>query len=1021
MSRAGAQRNNNNDDARSSSREDATKQKKKKKKILFGRNESKEEETEHSSSRPHQQQQRPYHQEQQAAFHSSQYQQQAQQQQQQQGRYTTQQAMGGPRAKSVSAEFRENQIAAPNHRQQVRSSIKTERRFISPSHNRTSNNNSSSLVSSSEQDILAKQQGRRISSAGSAITTSTNSTRPGTNRKDALAAEPRRNSSMSRRSTTSSGVSFSDQDILAKQQGRLSGSGPPPSPGSVALAIREDKRREKSQQRQPTSNVVSRGSSVSRHSDNRDVLAKQQGLQGRISGTESTTRPGAVAVAIREDNTTAKRLGRTAADSASAVRRNSSLYSISTHDSSTQFGAVAMAIREDSEAANQEGRTADTFAAATRRASNHTLDKSVDVSWEESLYALEAELRTKHSSGSLPPGTRPPGDAGPFPLDIQRRRSTASSGRMSALTRTSDVWVDPIDETEATQMSDTSMYIPNSNFGNPNDLGTNNPRRNSNSATSSTTASGQGSRYGMSGNLTNDVGNHHTPSASIGSWPGITRGSIEGRSDFEENVSIDSYDTTFEDNMQRPHVPHERPIYPALETGTIIPADDLTVQAFVPVVESVVEPTAVVPIMSEQEETKLQFRKYGRYALCAATVFLVVVVSITVPIFSGRFKSTTKVLITPEPSTTPSAPPSLSPSLAPSSKGFMDVIDAVKDITPWDIFLDPSSPQFKAAEFMANLDPFGIRPVSDAYFLRRYALVTFYYATNGDNWRLCGRDAPCNGLKENWLSDTNECNWQGIFCEENNMLKLMLGIGVTSELGHSGTIPEEIGFLTTLSTIILAESKQVSGGGIGGTIPSSFSRLRDLETIQLSKNSLRSPIHDEWLANATLLSVLWLLDNEFDGTINTKIASLPSLSSLKLNSNMFTGTIPSEFGSATSLNSLDLGKNNLTGSVPANLYNVGTLEFLYLDGNRLTGSITPNVGNLTQLNTYELQNNGFTEKLLLHNNNFVGAMPDEICNALVTDNLILGHITVLTADCDEDQPFVENPVENHHKTLACGQ
>jgi len=345
----------------------------------------------------------------------------------------------------------------------------------------------------------------------------------------------------------------------------------------------------------------------------------------------------------------------------------------------------------------------------------------------------------------------------------------------------------------------------------------------------------------------------------------------------------------------------------------------------------------------------------------------------------------------------------------------MDVIDAVKDITPRDIFLDPSSPQFKAAEFMADLDPFGIRPVSDAYFLRRYALVTFYYATNGDNWTLCGRDAVlCTGSKYNWLSDTNECNWEGIFCEENNMLKLILGVGITSKLGLSGTIPEEIGFLTTLSAIILIESRQVSGGGIGGTIPSSFSRLRDLETIQLNSNSLRGTIHDEWLANATMLSVLILHDNEFDGTINTRIASLPSLLKLKLNLNMFTGTIPSEFGSVTSLNSLDLGKNNLTGSVPANLYNVGTLEFLYLDENRLTGSIPPNVGNLTQLNAYELQNNGFTgtipstlakaqtlKKVFLHNNNFVGVMPDEICNALVTDNMILGHITVLTANCDE--------------------
>jgi hypothetical protein len=783
-SRAGAQLNNSNEGARSSSREDDTKQKKKKKMsrhLLFGRHEAKEEETEQSSSRPQEQQQ--YHQEQQAAFQSSQYQQQQAQQQRQ--RYTTQQAMGGPRTESVSAEFRENPPPkAPNHHQQVRSSMNNERRFISPSHNVPSNNNSSSLVSSSDQDILAKQQGRRISSAGSA-----NSTRRGTNnREDVLAAERRRNSSVSRRSTNSSSMSSSDQDILAKQQGRYSGSGPPTSrrstnssimsssdqdilakqqgrpslsgttssPGAVAVAIREDKAREKRQQNQPTSNAVSRGSSVSRLSDNRDVLAKQQGLQGRwTSGTESTTRPGAVAVAIREDNTLAKRLGRTAADSAAAVHRNSRLYSTSTYGSSnTQPGAVALAIREDSAAAKQEGRTADASAAASRLASTYTLGTSVELSWEESLYALEAELRTNHSSGNISPRAFP-GDATPVPLDIERRRnSAASSGRMSVLTRTSDLWVDPIDEMEEVRMLDTSMYRPNI---------TNDLRRNSNGAASSISASGQSSRFDMSGNLTNDLGNH-------------TRGAIEGRSDLGENVSVDSYDTTFEDNTQRPPLSPARPIYPALEMGSIIPADDLTVQAYVPVVERFVEPTAVVPVMSEQEETKLEFRKYGRYALCAATFFLVVVVSITVPIFSGRFKSAPRIFVTPEPSTTPSVAPSLSPSLAPSSKGFMDVIDAVKDITPRDIFLDSSSPQFKAAEFMADLDPFGIRPVSDAYFLRRYALVTFYFATNGDNWIFCGRNTMCSGLDDSWLSGTDECNWMGVFCDGNDIYALRLGM-----------------------------------------------------------------------------------------------------------------------------------------------------------------------------------------------------------------------------------------------------
>jgi hypothetical protein len=48
---------------------------------------------------------------------------------------------------------------------------------------------------------------------------------------------------------------------------------------------------------------------------------------------------------------------------------------------------------------------------------------------------------------------------------------------------------------------------------------------------------------------------------------------------------------------------------------------------------------------------------------------------------------------------------------------------------------DPSSPQYKALDWMANIDSTDVQDrLSDGELVERFVLVLFYFATGGENW-----------------------------------------------------------------------------------------------------------------------------------------------------------------------------------------------------------------------------------------------------------------------------------------------
>lgn len=85
-----------------------------------------------------------------------------------------------------------------------------------------------------------------------------------------------------------------------------------------------------------------------------------------------------------------------------------------------------------------------------------------------------------------------------------------------------------------------------------------------------------------------------------------------------------------------------------------------------------------------------------------------------------------------------------------------------------DVFQDPTSPQYRAAEFLVNDDIFGTTLDEDALLVDRYVLSTFYYSMDGDDsWFSCyQKDGNCT-VGNPWLSpEVNHCQWSAVRCDE---------------------------------------------------------------------------------------------------------------------------------------------------------------------------------------------------------------------------------------------------------------
>ena len=177
---------------------------------------------------------------------------------------------------------------------------------------------------------------------------------------------------------------------------------------------------------------------------------------------------------------------------------------------------------------------------------------------------------------------------------------------------------------------------------------------------------------------------------------------------------------------------------------------------------------------SVDKEERVQSSRFMVVVFGILLIILLTTAAIVVPLYikpkyntlrTSAPTPTTESLPTEFPTQAPV--PSMETSPPPTTSDFATFVqNFASTVSKASVFNDPTSPQYKAAEFIANDSNYTSTIADDALMGDLYAIVVFYYSTGGDHWYDCSRESDnCPGIK--WLtSDVTHCDWNWVFCNE---------------------------------------------------------------------------------------------------------------------------------------------------------------------------------------------------------------------------------------------------------------
>ncbi|CAB9527458.1 Leucine Rich Repeat [Seminavis robusta] len=466
------------------------------------------------------------------------------------------------------------------------------------------------------------------------------------------------------------------------------------------------------------------------------------------------------------------------------------------------------------------------------------------------------------------------------------------------------------------------------------------------------------------------------------------------------------------------------------------------------------EPHLEIPQAKEFDTTASKQREQGirqfKIKIFAGVSLLILILVILVAILVPQTNATDYVTTAApreeevtkgDPTQAPTSFESLMLSLLPEQ-----TISAIHGVS--------ESPQSKAFDWILE-DNFHLPYLSDNRKLQRFALATLYFATDGDNW----------ATNTHWLNHSvHECEWHNVssFALKAEMSGYLPGYlsdffpshvpapttchsdGSYQQLwldnnGLAGSLPLELFWLTSLESLSMAKNRLQGtisshvgkleslklldlsfqeNAGLGGSVPSEIGLLTHMRLLSLEENQHTSFPTELW--QLTNLEILWLANNNLEGTIPSVIGAFSNMWVLGIDLCNITGTIPTEIGQMEKLEWLYLDENRLTGSLPSELGRLSRMDMMRFSGNSLEGTLPTELGLVTSTCLLFLQENKFSGQLPselgmltslsvilnLGANEFTGTIPTELG--------LLNNLDMLTFD----NGFLTGPVPSELGLLS---
>lgn len=258
-------------------------------------------------------------------------------------------------------------------------------------------------------------------------------------------------------------------------------------------------------------------------------------------------------------------------------------------------------------------------------------------------------------------------------------------------------------------------------------------------------------------------------------------------------------------------------------------------------------------------------------------------------------------------------------------------------------------------------------------------------STNLTSWNAT-TSAPCDD------------KWTGVTCDAyNNIIGLNLSFS-----GLIGKLPADtFTQLTKLRSLDLSDNSlesplpafdqlknlhdfNLSGNAFRETFPTSLLGLTNLVEIRLDNNFLTGQIPEQ-ISNFKLLEELWLGNNTFSGPLPKGLASLPRIRVLTVWGSDLEQALPPEWGVWVNFTYLNLHNSKLIGSLPPEWgQNFTKVQRLNLYNNDLSGTIPESWKSMKNLREFRFKNNDLTGAVpswivQLEKNN---ATVDFVCNFL---------------------------------------